>query len=714
MSSQRQVSVTVLAVMLSLPLGTAFPFGPTPLPDDMVPVPSIGDRGLYRVTLSGEWAGDEPVREWAFEWGEESASGASALLPDAIRLHTWGEDWPPTMDTIEDGGRTGPTELFMTSDGAIVAAQIPSFHEQRNDAHAAGWNPTAFERSVERMEFFTETIQSCIVFGFHQGRPIDAATVSATAPCRLPFVPEALPPEMTLQPSHVTTLPGGYPAVEATGSDDDWTIRSWTAPNIAYPLRLDVGRGEASASFELIGIEAGDGRPITKHSAVESQMLAPIPTHPLTPLGPAAGGWSFNWELPELIEAARGDPTWTDLDEYLQAHPDAVVIHASESSSGLREMRKIGLSDGEVMFWFWAHRSVDAPGIVTYSREAFLEQKPGSQQWPTHAPTYGAVGARFEDTLKDMEWPTGPVRLRFDMHCAASCAAGEAVISARTSDSASAWLGVDDDLGLVLWESNGEGVSMTIDQDGHIRRIVTATQHSESEVDGFGHLEALTSDGGSAPPPSDALARHQDLGAPTPWPWVGAGAFVLLLATLLSLSKFKAAVWVGFTRLRNEQILRHPMRSEILRIIEAEPGIHLSEIHRRIDLHKSSLIHHMRKLEHAGAVVIKNENGRTCYFMAGRIDNRMMAAIPLLKSNAARRVLEIVQARPGISLSGLAQDAGIAVSTANYHVHRLSSCGLVGTEKIGKMLVLRPLSLAKDASEKLRTSNDCSEFDNDE
>lgn len=696
MTSQRQVGIAALAVMLILPLGAAFSFGPPPLPDDEVPAPSSGDRGLYRVTLGGEWAGDEPVREWAFQWGEESESGASALLPDSIRLHTWGEDWTPTMNPISIATQPGPIDLLLTSDGVIVAAQR-SEHQARSDHGATTRIPNTSESSTERTEFFSEAMQHCLVLGLHQGRPLDAATVPGAAPCHLPFVPEVLPKGIALQPSHVTTLPGGYPAVEAKGSDEDWTVQSWSAPNIAYPLRLDVAKSDASASFELVGIEAGQSGPLPADTWVEPMVLRPIPPRPLTPLGPEAGGWSSEWELDGLMETARNDPVWTDLGEYLEAHPDAVVIFASGvGGNELRHSRVVGLSDGEDVFGFVARRSTDAPDVVTYRRFSFPEEAPGPQQWPTHAPTFGAAAARLEHAVKGMEWPPASIDMRFDMYCAVLCAGGEALITATTGHESFSGLGVEDDLGLILQEKSSDSVSMDFDQDGDIRHIVTKTYRSANEVNGFERLEALTSDSDSAPPPSDALARHQDLTAPTPWPWVGAGAFVILLAILFSLSKFKAAMWIGFTRLRNEQIVRHPVRGKILRTIESEPGIHLSQIHRRLGMNKNHLQHHLRKLQHAGVIVEKNDNGRMCYFLVGRIDHRIMAAIPLLKSDAARRILEIVQARPGISLSGLSEDAGIAVSTANYHVHRLSRCGLIGAEKVGKTLKLRPLELAEE------------------
>jgi predicted transcriptional regulator len=134
-----------------------------------------------------------------------------------------------------------------------------------------------------------------------------------------------------------------------------------------------------------------------------------------------------------------------------------------------------------------------------------------------------------------------------------------------------------------------------------------------------------------------------------------------------------------FSRIEDDEILKHPNRARINELIRAEPGIHFQDLARRVGLGRGTLDHHLRKLVDAELVTIRRSGGYACCFPkgSGAIDRRLMDAAPVLRSQGGRAVLQVVARRPGTSNRDLAMELGLAPSTVSYHLKKLELAGLV-------------------------------------
>lgn len=144
-----------------------------------------------------------------------------------------------------------------------------------------------------------------------------------------------------------------------------------------------------------------------------------------------------------------------------------------------------------------------------------------------------------------------------------------------------------------------------------------------------------------------------------------------------------------YSRIGRDDVLAHDVRRRIRDEVAAEPGIHFRELKRRLGVGRGILEHHLDKLVDADVLSEASSTGYRCYFPHGRVDRQVMQAAAALRSDTARTLLRAVAARPGASLSDLARAAGMATSTASYHLDRLVEAGLVAKGRDGSKLSLR-------------------------
>ena len=180
-------------------------------------------------------------------------------------------------------------------------------------------------------------------------------------------------------------------------------------------------------------------------------------------------------------------------------------------------------------------------------------------------------------------------------------------------------------------------------------------------------------------------------------PWVlttaqaaGIGLVGILVGTLYYAWPLLKSSAIGlFSRVRPDRVRDHPQRRLIIDVIEAEPGIHFSELRRRTGMPNGTLLHHLKQLVTAGAVAERPNGGFTCYF-AGKPRREDVDGAAALKSDGARRILAAIRGSPGMSNLGLARTTGLAPSSVNAHVKRLQAAGLVKVERIGREVRLLP------------------------
>jgi predicted transcriptional regulator len=166
------------------------------------------------------------------------------------------------------------------------------------------------------------------------------------------------------------------------------------------------------------------------------------------------------------------------------------------------------------------------------------------------------------------------------------------------------------------------------------------------------------------------------------------------IAVLLSGLATAGAYLVGFRHVRSDNLLEHSFRHGLLRLVRAEPGIHLREVARRMGLTTNNAAYHLRVLEKHGLIRSERWNGKRVYApaVASGARGRMLAHAALQHAGRAD-VLRAVVEHPGTNQTRLAVLTGQHQGAAGWHLRRLMGAGLVQEERTARECRYRPTPL---------------------
>jgi len=149
-------------------------------------------------------------------------------------------------------------------------------------------------------------------------------------------------------------------------------------------------------------------------------------------------------------------------------------------------------------------------------------------------------------------------------------------------------------------------------------------------------------------------------------------------------AKYVPALAPMYTRLTRDELLDHEIRQRLYEQIEADPGIHLSELAREADVSWGTLLHHLRKLEEADLVYSEKENGKRCFFLPGQVSDEQRQILPALENDKARTIAEFYIENPSASQSEAADELGYSAALVSYHLQKLEDAGVVTRERQGR------------------------------
>jgi predicted transcriptional regulator len=129
------------------------------------------------------------------------------------------------------------------------------------------------------------------------------------------------------------------------------------------------------------------------------------------------------------------------------------------------------------------------------------------------------------------------------------------------------------------------------------------------------------------------------------------------------------------------------VRRRIERRIADDPGIHVNELVRELDLAAGQVQYHLRRLTDADAVAAAALFGRTHYYPPGYDAWERRALALLRRETSAEIVATLLEAGPSRPVD-VADRVGIARSTLAWHADRLTAAGLVEKRRDGRRLVV--------------------------
>lgn len=140
----------------------------------------------------------------------------------------------------------------------------------------------------------------------------------------------------------------------------------------------------------------------------------------------------------------------------------------------------------------------------------------------------------------------------------------------------------------------------------------------------------------------------------------------------------------GYSKLRREALLDNEARDALVEAIRQEPGIHASELGRRLEAGWGTIVYHLGVLERNGLVSSLVDGRHRRFFPVGALDWSDRALWAALRNPQARAIFDLVAAEPGIILRDVGRRVGLSSPGALWHLQRLAAVGLVEAIRQGR------------------------------
>ncbi len=726
----RAVAVGLLSTLvLGAALGAAYAAGEPALPETFgIPALHEGDRGLYTVSgwiaLNGTMFGepvDEQIDVGGEEMGFEWAPATTSITRDGTRrwVHPMQVYWSDS-----EGGGAGAAELHFDATSGEIVGRRSTGNTSTTFTLANGGGVTSTSHEITEDTIYWSFDAHPPFCGYRsglQGQLLETrAPLIVEGPC---IVGENATDSREFIAAGVDKV-RGVDAVRYEANSETDHVRLWFAREASVPVRVSFSfliqqgglRLEGEVIIDLLGFEAGNRayRPITSNPGPNAP---PIQMAPATFLGPDASGFEMEFSLQDAWDAAYRQNA--EVGDYMARHPSAYVAYASYTTK----------NDHNETTPYWSMIIADG-GNETMQIVAFA---------PTHPivhdayallghPIVFALGGKAYAFTGDMMADWFPARewLPHQLPTVASMARAWAAFDPEFEDASAV-----NSLGFMMWcgdfncsltspikgdffvgregspQPEFNPMALILGGQNEARENYTALSVNElGVITGYEETRARAAqrnDGllgaSERPAPSAPKPREAPLDAVSPW-WTwpspeaaaGAGLLGILVGVVYWLwPTIKSGPVFGlFSRLRENQVLKHPARAQILQELEAEPGLHHNELRRRLGAGNGVVEHHLRILVANDLVIRRKEAGYVCFFPARGIDRRDVAALPWLKSDGVRKVLASVAAQPGQSGKEIAAAARLDPATVNYHLKRLREAGLVEARREGRRLAVHP------------------------
>jgi DNA-binding transcriptional ArsR family regulator len=420
--TRRLLRATAVAIVTSLLLtaaaGVAGGDAETPGPEAVtIPSARLGDLGVYTATLEGDWPGGFPVgtpfEAFRFEWRPgHDVRDADGRLTATDEVAAWSRHYTRLeRDGVVSTQEHDSNETFLYARGTSTVVARVWDHQIEEPVSTEGpvpgmptLLPSTGERTMNGTLHWYGLPGYCLVANAFQGTRVDARDPGgfASGPCALyhggipdqwtsmrfvGFEPLAGVSAMHLQ----VVVEGGLNAKAPSRELDLWLV-----DGLAYPLRVRIHynettevimtderipqfeeRGPQTITLDLVAFQPGT----TERGP--PQEPEPVPLLRMvdrTPWGLDEKGVDHPFPLERAYRLALEDPVFDDLRTFLAQHPDAITTSASFSDFEFDGVRRLS--------WTLNVQDENVARSVSIDREDF---RPLGEQ----SPLLGQASARY-------------------------------------------------------------------------------------------------------------------------------------------------------------------------------------------------------------------------------------------------------------------------------------------------------------------------------
>lgn len=112
-------------------------------------------------------------------------------------------------------------------------------------------------------------------------------------------------------------------------------------------------------------------------------------------------------------------------------------------------------------------------------------------------------------------------------------------------------------------------------------------------------------------------------------------------------------------------------RKKIYRVIEDNPGLHLREIDRKLDIPLGTIRYHVRVLEKNDMIVSRKEDKYKRFYATGEVDHADKKKLEVLRKELPRTIILFLLEYPDSKHGEISESLAVADSTLSYYLKKL-------------------------------------------
>lgn len=124
--------------------------------------------------------------------------------------------------------------------------------------------------------------------------------------------------------------------------------------------------------------------------------------------------------------------------------------------------------------------------------------------------------------------------------------------------------------------------------------------------------------------------------------------------------------------------------TRILVHIQENPGSHLRQIKREVDLAMGTVQYHLNLLEKQGKILSEKQNFHKYYFPVGLFEKNEKSILQILNQETAREILLLILEKKNPTQTDIVNFMQLSSPSINWHIKRLLDLGLIVENKDGK------------------------------
>ena len=122
----------------------------------------------------------------------------------------------------------------------------------------------------------------------------------------------------------------------------------------------------------------------------------------------------------------------------------------------------------------------------------------------------------------------------------------------------------------------------------------------------------------------------------------------------------------------------------ILQFIQKNPGCHLREIKRVLDMSMGTIQYHLNLLEKEGKIISEKQHLYKNYFSAGMFKQNEKNILNILKIETLRDIIMFIIEKTNPTQSEIVEKLDLSAASVSWSLSRLIESGMIGERKDGK------------------------------